>query len=1296
MKPIFYNILTLLIGYVFLPSTIHAQNHGHEHHHEHGVSHYVFKENKGQWHPNSIFKADLQNGALFMEKTGLTYSFADYSFIKEAHNNPSPHTVAPKTIKAHGLKVVFENANLNPTVTAIDSSEHYENYYLGNDKSKWATNVLSYHKLNYQELYNNIDFQIYEADGGLKYDFIVKPNGKMSDIQLTYLGADKMSIQEGILRVQTSIVEVVENKPYAYQIINGDKVEVICNFKLVDNKVSFDLPNGYDETIPLIIDPVLIFSSYTGSTGDNFGFTATYDDFGNAYAGGTAHGFGYPTIGAFDATFGGGSGYGADVSISKFNSNGTALIYSTYLGGSETEAPHSMVTNAAGELFVFGTTGSSNFPTTPGAYDASFGGGSALTYSWLSYPVGCDMFVVKFNAAGNNLIGSTFVGSTGNDGANSATGLAYNYGDLFRGEIVLDNAGNCLISSTTNSLNFPVTNGTTLGGGTDAVNFKLSPNLTNLTWSTFFGGAGDDSGYGIQLDAAGNIFTTGGTRSSGIPSASNSASGGTDGYLTKYSPTGNLLTSRYTGTSGYDQCFLIQLDINDDVYVVGQTDGAMPISAGKYNNANSGQFIQKFDNNLAAMTYGTVIGRGSGNVDFSPSAFLVNDCGLIYLSGWGGASNAGYVPSSTTNGLPITPDAQQSTTDGSDFYLMVLSKDATSLLYATYFGGGLSEEHVDGGTSRFDKDGNVYQAVCAGCGGNSDFPTTPTAVSQTNGSTNCNLGLFKFNVDVISAIASIPSVTYCWPNPVNFTNTSSGGNTFLWDFGDGTTSSLESPSHSYPNSGTYTVKLVVSDSTGCALPDSSTITIQLFNPVNAQVTPDTGICPNGSVQLNASGGATYLWSPATGLSSATVNNPIASPTVNTTYQVIVTDLCGSDTAEVEVIIYPTNSSISIDTLICSGGTANLTATGGGTYSWTPAASINNPSASSVNATPTTSTNYTVSITTVDGCAATESVFVEVDVFLPTPTLTNDTGMCNGEIMPLEAGGGRAYFWYPSINLSANTGTNVTVSPPQTTIYYVDVSNACGTVTDSVEVFIQKPTAITSPDATICFNDTFLLWANGGNSYRWLSPGNLLTPLNDSTLASPAPPQTYGVEVTDLLGCRDTAYTTISHYPLPFVDAGEDQIINFGDEVVLSPTHSDGGFFWDSISSLSCMVCENPIAQPTTTTIYTANLLDKFGCLVSDQVQIGVDGVLYIPNSFTPNGDGLNDVFQPAGKDITEFEMIIFNRWGQKIFESNDMNLPWNGEFKGNPAQIDTYIWKIKFSDINTSNQTLVGHVNLIR
>lgn len=1257
---------------------------------------YFFKENKGQWNKKILFKANLSEGAMFLEKKGITYHFQDKSWLRESHGNRN--SKIPENIHGHVVKVTFNGANENPVISNQRKAPHYENYFIGNDTTKWASNVGIYNEVTYTEIYNNIDFKIYEHQTNMKYDFIVHPGGKTKHIEIEYTGADEMHIENGILYVRTSLTDIIENKPFAYQVIEGERVTVPCNFKLRKNKISFVFPDGYDKSQKLIIDPFLVFSSYSGSTADNFGFTATYDTLGFTYGAGIVFGTGYPTTtGAYDSTFAGLGSSPTDIGVTKFSLNGSTLLYSTYIGGNGDDAPHSMVTNDAGELYVFGSTSSNDFPTTTTAYDRTFNGGTNLSFSLggtgMSYFRGADAIVVKLNTGGTALLASTYVGGTGNDAINLGGGLNRNYGDEFRGEIILDAANNCYVATSTNSTNFPTVNGLAArGGSSDGIAFKLNPNLTTLLWSTYIGGSGFDAAYGIQQDATGNTFIVGGTTSTNLDSAQNSNSGGIDGFLTKYSTTNNLLTSRYIGTSSYDQIYFVQLDITDSVYVYGQSLGAMPVTAGKYNNAGSHQFIQKYNNGINTLNFSTVFGTGGTNIDISPSAFLVNDCGLIYMSGWGGTVNGS---GSTTTGLPISTGAFQTTTTGSDFYLIVLDKNAAALNYATFFGGSVSAEHVDGGTSRFDKKGNVYQAVCAGCGGRNDFPTSTGAWSTSNGSLNCNLGVFKFNINEIKASASVPSVIICYPSAAIFGNNSQNGNTYHWDFGDGNTSSAFAPSHNYAAAGTYTVVLSVSDSTGCILPDTANITINVFDPASAVTTPDTNICQGTSVQLNATGGTSYKWSPAATLSNDTIPNPIATPTVPTTYMVIVTNPCGADTSFVNVGFHTVSTTTSSDTTICNGDTAQLFATGGGTYSWSPFTNIINPSTANPRVFPTSNTQYIVSIVTPEGCPAKDTVDITV-IDIPVPVLSPDDSICFGDNITLTASGADSYLWYPSKDLNNGTSSNVLAKPLVTTTFYVDFSNQCATLTDSVTITVVIPQAYSSPDDTVCFNKDIVLWASGGVTYNWYPSAYVTSPTNDTTQANPPVPTEFMVVVTDAVGCTDTAYTNISFSPIPFVDAGPNQIINFGEVANLNATSSAGTFYWNPHTSLSSTTSKTPTAQPSNTTKYIANLLDAYGCLVSDTVVISLDGSIYVPNSFTPDGNGINDVFRIYAEDLTEFEIMIFNRWGEMLFQSNSVDAEWDGKYKGKLSQVDTYIWKIIYSDVNTNKKEVIGHVNIIR
>ena len=236
------------------------------------------------------------------------------------------------------------------------------------------------------------------------------------------------------------------------------------NFSSQNNILSFYFPNSYDNTKDLIIDPTLIFSTYSGSSSDNFGYTATYDRSGFLYSAGTVFDFPsgstYPTLGAFQINHAGGTGFngGTDIAITKYDTTGTFRIYSTYLGGSKSELPHSLVVNNLDELFVFGTTGSDDYPTTNGAYDTTFNGGPPFSPSGLgvTFPNGSDIIVSRFSTSGGHLLSSTYIGGSENDGLNTSQKLKKNYADEVRGEIDIDKNNNIYLATCTYSTDFPI------------------------------------------------------------------------------------------------------------------------------------------------------------------------------------------------------------------------------------------------------------------------------------------------------------------------------------------------------------------------------------------------------------------------------------------------------------------------------------------------------------------------------------------------------------------------------------------------------------------------------------------------------------------------------------------------------------------------------------------------------------------------------------------------------------------------------------------------------------------------
>ena len=875
-----------------------------------------FVPNQRQWEQPILFAADVPAGRLFLERGRLLVARYDAPAVERAHHAPAGRT---ERIGGHAYSVRFVGANARPEVRGEQPTGEHLNYFLGNDESRWATNVPAYTDVRYRQLYPGTDLRFYSRGPVMEYDFELAAGADAGRIRLQYDGQESLTVVDGALHIGTSVGRVTEQKPFAYQMIDGRRVAVPCQYVLGPrHTVRFGLPNGYDHTKPLVIDPVLVYSTYSGATANlNWGYTACPDTAGNLYAASINFSAGYPTtVGAYDPNFNGGD---TDIVISKYNPRAptgtSSLVYATYLGGTGSnqakEYPHSLVTNAAGELVLLGSTDASNYPTTATAYDRSLGGTT-------------DLVVTRLSAGGNQLLASTYVGGTGIDGRmDQGAALYQNFGDDLRGDVVLDATGNVYFASVTQSTNYPSTGGfqTSRQGSHDAVVTKLNPGLTGVVWSTYLGGTGVESGYSIQLDSLNGVFVAGGTTSTNFPRTAGglnaTARGGlADGFVAHISPDGTqLLQSTYLGTSAYDQAYFLQLGRQGSVYVLGQTSGAYPVTAGVYRNANSRQFIHRLNYQLTSTLFSTVIGSGSGGTvpNISPTAFLVDNCGQILLSGWGAANVAG---------LPTTPDALLATApnyrvtgtslsnDNIDntfgyLYLMQLSPGARRLVYGTYFGTGTT--HVDGGTSRFDKRGIIYQAICVRQTQSGQrapaILTTPNAFARTQTSSNqtssaaFKMDIARLDASFVPAANSVPNTrSGCAPLTVVFSRATPGNNGTSWNFGNGQTSTQpNNVSVTYTAPGRYAVTLTAYDSTSCRPAVVGRDTVTVFGVPANLLGPGATVCPGASATLTAADagtGATYTWSPTTGLSSATGRTVTANPAATTTYTVRVTTAAG--------------------------------------------------------------------------------------------------------------------------------------------------------------------------------------------------------------------------------------------------------------------------------------------------------------------------------------------------------------------------------------------------------------------
>jgi hypothetical protein len=851
-----------------------------------------YVQNGGQWESNVLYSGDLVDGKVFAERNQLTYVFYSREDLEAVHeladNSSNPHAAIENfMIHAHAIRVSYLNSNPEVNISSSDVADGIFNYFIGNDASKWASNLHAYRNVTYSNLYNGIDMKLYSNEHNLEYDFIVNPGSSVSTIAMRYDGADELSLDGGNLLIRTSVNTVTEMKPVAYQVINSHRVAVRCNYVLNGNVISFET-EPYNTSLPLIIDPVLIASTYTGSSVDSWGQCASFDIAGNPVTAGRCFGVGYPTtVGAFQVNF----SAGIDMSISKMTPTGNARVYATYLGGNGTDYAQNMSCTSNGDLHVYGSSNSTNFPVTTGCYDNTLAGGF-------------DIVITHFNSTGSALVGSTYVGGTLNDGYGI---IGLNAQDYARGQVTENSAGEIFVASFSSSTNFPFTVGaysTVNQGGMDAVVFKLNATCSSLMWSTNLGGTLTDEAYSIALASNGDVVVSGVTQSQNFPSTSGAYrttyQGGTyDAFVSHLSANGaTLVASTFFGNSGSDEALGLSLDGSDNVHIAGYNSVAYPITGGCYGNANSGTFIAKLNPALSALTWQTTIGNGQITEHLVVNGFQVDDCSNIYLSGFTGFGGI----------YPVTSNALYSTSTIGNYHLTILSTNATSLLYGTYYGG----THAHGGASNMDKRGTVYQTVCITSG----FPTLPGSYATNNPFGVFQNPVFKIQNDISSANITVsPNTSMCLGSSVVLTVT--GASTYTWSPATGLSSTTDSAVTASPS--TTTTYTVVGSNGSCTA--SGTVTVTVNQPPVAAINPAGPVqtCSGNPTMLYATQGTgyTYQWYES--------GNPVAGATLDSlavtssgNYTVVITDANGCSGSSNSVSV--TQGVGPVVTIAATGGT----------------------------------------------------------------------------------------------------------------------------------------------------------------------------------------------------------------------------------------------------------------------------------------------------------------------------------------------------------------------------------------
>lgn len=1276
--------------------------------------------NKGQWDDKVSYKLDINQGDFFIDNKGFTFNFFESPL---SHNHSKKRNKQKESINLRGqtIKNEFIDAEFSKVQIEDLKSEFHKNFYYGN---KQIENIKGIKKLKYLSIYPGINL-ILETNNSFKYSFEISPHSNVNQIKQKISGSSKTYLDnEGNLHHVHILGEIIEKKPIAWYLKdNGDREFIKINFKLEKNLISYEFPNGYDKSKKIIIDPELIFSSFTGSTADNWGFTATNDNDGNLYSGGIAFGIGYPiTIGTYDVNYHDGEIFqiinngvvtnsipGIDIVISKFSKDGTKLLFSTYLGGTGNETPHSLIVNKSNELLLFGATSSSNFPTTTNAYNSVYKKGNEFKTSDF-YFSGSDIFVSKFSVNGDKLLSSTLIGGSGNDGLGFGD-LIYNYGDNFRGEINLTDRDEVVITSTTTSSDFPLKSPfqNKLNGKSDAVVIKFSPNLDQLLLSSYFGGTGDETGNSVLFNGKNKkIYFTGGTTSNDLQTnfnvnKNNYHGGNSDGYIGIINLQNNSLESlRFIGTSSYDQSYFIQLDNDQNIYILGQTEGNIAISTGKYGNPNSGLFIQKFTPDLNTFLWSTTIGGQSGNIEISPTAFMVSNCNDIYLTGWGSSVNAieGHVLNSTTNNFPVTNDAIQKETEGDNFYIAVLNNDGANLKYGSFFGGvGLFSSHVDGGTSRFDKKGGIYHAVCGACGGNpSGFTTTPGVWSENNKSNNCNLAAFKIELNKINAEAIASDSFICSGSNVQFTNRSKYADFYEWDFGDMSVSNEENPIHTFKTDGKYTIRLIATDSKKCVIPDTTFLNITINKSEEYKYLPTISLCSDSIIDLSMDfiENSKYSWVKNTNVIENENNQHIVlkiSPPIKIIG--IQKHNCTSTIYEYNFEKLNSNLSFNRENSLCLGEDIEISVTQVNEIEW-----INYPewkNISKLNIKPSKSETYYFKTKSLEGCNIQDSLHIEV--FTPNNKLLTfgDTTICSGDSIKLHTKYLKELKWDNTMFVN-QTKEFTYIKPKILSDYTISYTDPCGMKIEKFRIDVHTPIMKTSNDTTICLGDSVIIEGFLMKYYDWQNYEYSKIQINSNQLkVSPPEKTSYFIIGTDSLNCKIKEQINVEVFTKPKINLIVTQKADWESPAIIKILNNDYvSYSWLPTKGLNCNDCSIVEAFITENSKYKVIVTDKNNCLDSQIVNLDFIDNLYVPNAFYPDSKNGNHIFKAVGTNIRDFEMTIYNRWGELIATISEIEDGWDGTYKGLKCPNDVYIWKIKYHSIREEFKESHGHVSLIR
>jgi gliding motility-associated-like protein len=1065
------------------------------------------------------------------------------------------------TISATRIDLILFNSNHSAPILASDPLESFENFYTTGDADQGITHVKTYNTITYKSIYHNIDLVLHARENGMKYEFVVYPGGRVRDIQMQWNGLQKMKIAgNGSIEYANASAKMIESAPYTFIAddaqfypASGKTSKIGSRFLQDKNVVGFKV-NRYDKSKVLEIDPTLNWGTYFGGKINDEGNAVATDVSGNVYiTGATSSTSGIATSGAYQTSLNGYEG----VFVAKFNGNGK-IQWATYYNGDRSDQGWAIAVDGAGSIYVTGITTSSAGIATSGAYITTYGGNR-------------DAYLAKFSNNGY------------------------------------------------------------------------------LQWATYFGGSGDESGYGITTDISGDICITGLTFSaSGIATAGAYKSvydSGQYAYLAKFKNNGQILWATYYGGGKQDMANSVSTDPSGNVFIYGNTQSTKDIAtAGAYQTSFAGGaphgdgFLAKF-NAAGVLQWGTYYG---GKDDDWGQSCSTDGSGNVFITG----------VTKSVSGI-ATPGAYQ--TFAGSGYSAYLGKFTANgaLQWATYYAGNYWAETFGVAT---DASGNAfiggYTASTVGIATNGAYQTSLGGLSGINNYFNNTCPFFaEFNRNGVRMWA-----TYYGETDYNRTNavaTDHFGNIFFTGQTLSDSGMETSGAYQTYNAGSYDaflVKLSVRPDTidagidsfislsGNYCTDTIPISVRLKNyGINELDSVNIFFSVNGKIQ------PPYLWKGKLKTDSTAVIpfGKIVFPPGKDTLKTwthhpdgVNDSFPGNDTAITTVTIYPLPAAnAGPDTILCYNEVYTMQGSGGITYVWHPAtflSSATNPNAKAI--LPNTQ-QYMLVVTNAIGCQDSSPVLLKVRPRLKVKAFALNNPVCAGQRAGLYAkgsGGDSLHYQFQWVD-DAQSGDTMNKKLYVSGWHKVILSDNCTPLSAVDSVFV---TVIPPPKAAFTM-----------------------------------------VPFTKVKVNKEVKFTNRStnalHYLWTFNSHDSSKMV--------SPTHiyTDSGDYKIRLVAYGTVPCPNDTAYQV--------------------IQVSGEKItIYIPNSFTPNDDGKNEFFDISGSGISSYTYSIYNRWGENIFNSTTTHPGWDGTFKGQPVMEGVYIYQLDVTDITGEHHYLSGNVTLLR